>query len=400
MDIAFKFMALNSADNQLKGIIYGPTSNIVWHKLKKAGLRPQKLVLDPVSTLTGLISTDFDQHDLAMFYDTIGKRILTGRPLGEGLDSAATFILDPRLRQASLLTAQSVMDGAPMSSAMQTAGFSIRDCMAIRAAENSGRQGEAFIAMGGDVSRRAMLTSKLKVMFAMPIIMITGMYAAVWASAFYMIPKIMKFAGALGPQAMKSMESPAQLMMFGLSDWTHSQTAFSLMVWTAIPLTIFILWQKGVIAELADYIKSWKEISEKSDMASSWTAFAMLYEAGVTPFEAARTVKPSAKRVHTQRMFGLLDKSFLSGYMVDEAVRRSEFPEYIVTSMKAAASAGSPLPDEIKAMCQRLQSDVELMTTRFQKKMEFWSLVLLGVMAMVFFSATIGPLMKFGFQNV
>lgn len=399
-DLAFRFAALNKADNQIKGIIYAPNQDMAWVKIRKAGLRPQSTNLDPMATVSGFLNEDFNQRDLAMFYDTIGKRIQSGRPLVEGLDSASSFILDPRLRQAALLTSQSVTDGALMSQAMVTAGFPSRDCMAIRAAEDSGKQGEAFVAMAKEVSRRADLAGKLKAMFTMPVIMMTFMYFAIFASAWKLIPQIKKFVMNLGPAAMKSMDSPAQQAMFWLSDKVEASFFLTFITWCALPLLIFYSWKKGYLAKFGDNIESWREISEKSDMASTWTAFGMLYDAGVSPFEAANTVKPSAARYQTKISFSLLNKALLKGNTVSESVRRSDFPTYIITSIKAAESSGFPLPDEIRAMCERLQDDVGQLTTRFQKKMELWSLILLASMVMLFFSATIGPLMSFGFKGV
>lgn len=400
MENAYSYSALNGVDVQVRGMVYAETEDIAYKKLKKAGFRPQKLQLNLPGTLSGLISSEFNLRELAMFYDTIGKRILSGRPLGEGLESAASFVLDSRLRQASFLTAQSVSDGTPMSAAMKTAGFPVRDAMAIRAAEDSGRQGESFVAMGKDVARRADLSRKMKVMFGMPLIMMTAMYAGIYASSLFLIPKIQGFVKNLGPVAERAMDSPLQQGMFTLSRWVQSSVPVSLFLWCLPPVLLFMAFKKGYIAKVADFLPVWREISEKSDMAGTWTTFGMLYEAGVTPFEAAKTVRPSANREGTKVMFNRLEKSFYAGHSIGESSRRSDFPPYIITSMKAAESSGFPLPDEIRGMCERLHQDVDILTSRFQKIMELWSAIALGVMIIAFFASTIGPLMRFGFQSV
>ncbi|MCX7099977.1 MAG: type II secretion system F family protein [Methylobacter sp.] len=368
MENAYSYSALNGVDVQVRGMVYAETEDIAYKKLKKAGFRPQKLQLNLPGTLSGLISSEFNLRELAMFYDTIGKRILSGRPLGEGLESAASFVLDSRLRQASFLTAQSVSDGTPMSAAMKTAGFPVRDAM--------------------------------KVMFGMPLIMMTAMYAGIYASSLFLIPKIQGFVKNLGPVAERAMDSPLQQGMFTLSRWVQSSVPVSLFLWCLPPVLLFMAFKKGYIAKVADFLPVWREISEKSDMAGTWTTFGMLYEAGVTPFEAAKTVRPSANREGTKVMFNRLEKSFYAGHSIGESSRRSDFPPYIITSMKAAESSGFPLPDEIRGMCERLHQDVDILTSRFQKTMELWSAIALGVMIIAFFASTIGPLMRFGFQSV
>lgn len=400
MEKAYTYSALNSADVQVHGMVYAETEDIAYKKLKKANFRPQKTRFDLSGTLSGLINSDFNLRELAMFYDTIGKRILSGRPLAEGLESAASFVLDVRLRQASFLTAQAVSDGTPMSSAMKTAGFPLRDAMAIRAAEDSGRQGESFVAMGKDVARRADLSRKMKVMFGMPLMMMTAMYGGIYVSSLLLIPKIQEFVKNLGPVAERAMDSPLQQGMFTLSRWVQSSIPLSLIVWCLPPIMLFMAFKKGYIAKVGDYLPVWKEISEKSDMAATWTTFGMLYEAGVTPFEAAKTVRPSANRESTRPMFSRLEKEFYAGNGIGESTRRSDFPPYIITGMKAAESSGFPLPDEIRGMCERLHQDVDILTSRFQKTMELWSALALGLMVVAFFASTIGPLMRFGFQSV
>ena len=271
--------------------------------------------------------------------------------------------------------------------------------MAIRAAEDSGKIGDAFVAMASDVSRREELSRKLRTMFMMPMALGLAMYGGIYASAFMLVPKIRTFMESLGNVAETAMKDPLLQLMFAFVDWVHAYPTFSLLVWGAIPVGIFFAWKSGWIAKAADHLKSWRDISEKSDMAATWMAFGMLYEAGVTPFEAARTVRPSAKREQTKAMFHQLERSFYAGRSTGDATQRAGFPDYIVRSIRAAESSGFQLPDEIRSMTERLWMDVEILTTNFQEKMRFYTQVILALMIIAFANATIAPLMRIGFQS-
>lgn len=67
MENAYSYSALNGVDVQVRGMVYAETEDIAYKKLKKAGFRPQKLQLNLPGTLSGLISSEFNLRELAMF---------------------------------------------------------------------------------------------------------------------------------------------------------------------------------------------------------------------------------------------------------------------------------------------------------------------------------------------
>lgn len=397
MELAYSFSAVNGIGNPINGVVYAQSKDFAWVKLRKANLSAREIKFDLGSTLNGLGKSSFDKRDLARFYDTLGKRITNGRPLAEGFESAGAFVADPRLRQAIMIVAQSVTDGNKLSDAMRSAGFSYRDAMAIRAAEESGKQGAAFISMAEDVERKAKLEGQLKAMLLMPKIMLSFLYVASFLGVWLFAPKMEKFLGNLKGSKLSSKD-PLQQAYFSASHWVNDNLYLSFALWLAIPALLYWVVKTGRHVPLLDKMATLKSINEKSDMASTWTAFSLLYDAGVPPYECARVVRPSSAREATKEMWRLLEKAFLSGHPVGQAVERSGFPSYIVSAIKAADSSGSSLPDEIQGMAKNLEEDVSVLTRKFQAQAELWSKV--AVMIVIFLAAqmTILPFMKMGFQ--
>ncbi len=397
MEFAYTFTAVNGIGNPVTGVVYAASSDFAWVKLRRANLSAREVKFDFVSTLNGLGSKGFDKRDLSRFYDTLGKRISNGRPLAEGFESAGAFVSDPRLRQAIMMVAQAVTDGNRLSDAMRASGFEYRDAMAIRAAEESGKQGSAFISMAADVDRKSKLEQQLKAMLMMPKIMLSFLYVASFAGVWKFAPKMEGFLKNLQGSKM-TINDPFQEAYFAASHWLNDNLFLSFALWFSIPAALFWVVKTGRHEKLLDKIGTLKMINEKSDMASTWTAFSLLYDAGVPPYECARVVRPSAVREATKEMWRLLERAFLAGLPVDKAVERAGFPQYIVSAIKAAESAGSSLPEEIQGMSKNLEEDVTVLTKRFQAQAELWSKV---AVALVLFGAakiTILPFMKMGFE--
>lgn len=397
MEVAYKYTATNSLGNMVSGIVYAESQDFAWIKLRRASLNAREVKFDLVSTINGLSKKGFDKRDLSRFYDTLGKRIINGRSLAEGFESAGAFVSDPRLRQAIMMVSQSVSDGNKLSDAMRTAGFSYRDSMAIRAAEESGKQGAAFISMAEEVDRKAKLEHQLNAMLMMPKLMMGFLYVAAFLGVWKFAPKMEKFLSNLQGTKLK-INDPFQDFYFAASHWVSANLIVALAIWLAIPATLFWLVKTGRHEKLLDKVRNLKLINEKSDMASTWTAFALLYDAGVPPYECSRIVRPSAAREATREMWRLLEKAFLSGLPVGQAVERAGFPLYIVSAIKAADSSGSSLPEEIQGMAKNLEEDVTVLTKRFQAQAELWSKIAVACALFVAAKMTILPFMKMGFQ--
>lgn len=397
MDFAYTFSAVNSIGNPINGVVYAESQDIAWVKLRRANLSAREVKIDLISTINGIGKKGFDKRDLARFYDTLGKRILNGRPLAEGFESAGAFVSDARLRQAIMMVAQSVTDGNKLSDSMRTAGFDYRDAMAIRAAEESGKQGSAFISMAGDVERKSKLEHQLKAMLMMPKAMLAFLYVAAFLGVWKFAPKMEGFLVNIKGSKF-NMKDPFQDAYFAASHWLNDNLILSFALWLAIPALLFWVVKTGRHEKLLDKIGTLKMINEKSDMSSTWTAFALLYDAGVPPYECARIVRPSSAREATKEMWRLLEKAFLSGLPVGHAVERAGFPSYIVSAIKAADSSGSSLPDEIQGMGKNLEEDVTVLTKRFQAQAELWSKVAVALVLFLAAKLTILPFMKMGFQ--
>lgn len=397
MELAYKFVATNSLGNQISGVVYAESMDFAWVKLRRANLTPRETKFDLVSTVNGLGQKGFNKRDLSRFYDTLGKRIDNGRPLPEGFESAGTFVSDPKLRQAIMIVAQSVNDGNRLSEAMRSAGFPYRDAMAIRAAEESGKQGKAFIDMAADVDRKAKLEGQLRAMLMMPQAMLAFLYVASFLGIWLFAPKMEGFLNNIKGTKF-NIKDPFQDFYFATSHWVNDNLIISFAIWAAIPALLFWAIKNGHHEKILDKVKALKMINEKSDMSSTWTAFALLYDAGIPPYECAAVVRPSSARESSREMWLQLEKAFLAGLTVGAAVEKAAFPDYIVAGIKAADSSGAPLPEEIQGLTKNLEEDVTVLTKRFQAQAELWSKVAVAAVLFVAAKMTILPFMKMGFQ--
>lgn len=393
MELAFKYAAQTSLGQLMTGIVFAENQDFAFIKLRRAGLGAQKLSLDPGATLNGWLHSRFNQRDLARFYGTIGKRINNGRSLIEGLLPAAEFVDDPRLKQAVLVIQQSVADGAPLSRAMTVAGFEVRDAMAIRASEESGKTGDAFLSLSADVARRERLTSQLKSMFFMPQLMLAALYVAGFAALWLLAPKLERFMTAVNMGRDRPLDA-MQSAYFNASHWVNEHLLLAVPLWV-LPVAALIWWiRSGHYEPVIDKVKSWRLISEKSDMSSTWTAFGLLYDAGVPPYECAKIVKTSARRDKSRLSWGALERNFLAGMRIAEAVEKGGFPPYIVSAIKAAESSGSSIPEEIRGICLTLEEDVSLLTERFKMTADIWIKILLAVCIFMAAQVTILPYLR------
>ena len=393
MELAYSYQAQTHIGQSMTGVVFAQNKDFAFIKLKRAGLRAQTLALDPSSTLNGMMNSRFNQRDLARFYGTIGKRINNGRTLLEGLMPAAEFVSDPRLKQSVLVVQQSVADGAPLSKAMITAGFEQRDAMAIRAAEESGKTGDAFQSLSADVARREKLSSQLSSMLFMPRLMFGALYVAGFLAVWLLAPKLDKFMQTVNMGRNKTPDA-MQDFYFAASHWVNDHLWLALPLWV-LPAALLVWWVKtGRYEHVMDKIQSWRMISEKSDMSSTWTAFGLLYDAGVPPYECARIVKSAARRVKSSLAWAALEKNFLSGMPISAAVERSEFPPYIVAAIKAADSSGSSIPDEIKGICLTLEEDVFLLTEKFKMIADIWIKITLALCIFAAAQVTILPYLR------
>jgi type II secretory pathway component PulF len=176
MELAYRYHALDSRNKPVSGLVYAQGADLAYAKLKRNGFRPTQVSVSLPSSLRNVVAPGFDGRDLARFYRTLGRRLLNGRSIDEGLLSANQFVRDEKLKQAALMMRQAILDGRRENVAMLFAGFARRDAMVIRAAEKSGRAGEMFGSLAEEVERTSTLRGSVKALFRMPLIMMLTMY--------------------------------------------------------------------------------------------------------------------------------------------------------------------------------------------------------------------------------
>lgn len=391
MNIAYKYNAHNQSSKSVTGLIYAENSNSAYAKLKRSGLRVASMRFDLAGTINGL-SGKFNVRELVRFYRTMGKRLEAGKPMISGMEAAISFTSDAMLVNALRLMQQRLMDGSKIADAMHSAGFPDRDLNVIRAADASGKQGQAFIRLADDVERsnrlRSAITSTFLPMKILSIVGLVGTYAAMGWLSPTMIKFFAQWSNGTAPHLPPIIRG-YNVMSLWVTD--HKIIA-------AIVLAVFIFLcnmglKSAAVKRLFDHWKNWRMISEKSDHSSAWTSFSLLYDAGgISAYESAAVVKKSCSRQDSQDMFGRMDRILRLGVPISAAVAKAEFPLYIINGVKSAEEGGSSLAEGLLSMVSDLEQDVEVMTDMLKLKITYLSQIFGGLIVTSFFYVTLFPM--------
>ena len=391
MNYAYRYSAHNQASKSVSGLVYAETSDSAYAKLKRAGLRVALLRMDIVGTLNGL-SGKFDVRELVRFYRTMGKRLEAGKPMISGMEAAISFTTDPLLINSLRLMQQRLMDGSKVADAMHSAGFPERDLNVIRAADASGKQGQAFIRLSEDVERTERLRSAISSTFLpMKVLAIVGL-VGVYAAMGWLSPTMIKFFAQWS--AGNAPHLPPAIVFYNLAAmWVTMHKMMGALILGAFIFAGDRLLKSGFVRRSADYWNNWRMISEKSDHSSAWTSFGLLYDAGgISAYESAAVVRKSCARLDSQDMFNRMDKILRLGVPISVAVARAGFPLYVVNGVKSAEEGGASLAEGLLSMVSDLEQDVEVMTDILKIKIIYISQIFGGLIVSGFFYVTLYPM--------
>lgn len=391
MNFAWGYTAKNQGSKTISGLIYASDKTLAYAKLKRAGLKASALHFDIFGTINGL-SGRFNVRELVRFYRTIGNRMEAGKPILKGMDAAISFTSDPMLVNALSILKQRLVDGSKVADAMQVAGFPERDLNVIRSAELAGKQSQAFIRLAEDVDRAERLSSSIKSAFLpikiLAVVGLIGIYSAMaWLS-----PTMIKFFSQWS--SGKSSLLPGSIRAYNIASlWTADHKILGGVIVVAILFVGISVIKSQFIHNLMDKWPEWRSISEKSDHASAWTSFSLLYNAGGVPaYEAAAVVRKSCTRPDTQDMFNRMDKVLRLGTVIHVAVERAKFPQYIVNGVHSAEEGGSSIATGLLSMVTDLEQDVEVMTSMLKLKVTYLSQIFGGIIVVIFFYFTLYPM--------
>ena len=394
MELAYRYHALDSRNKPVSGLVYAQGADLAYAKLKRNGFRPTQVSVSLPSSLRNVVAPGFDGRDLARFYRTLGRRLLNGRSIDEGLLSASQFVRDEKLKQAALMMRQAILDGRRENEAMLFAGFARRDAMVIRAAEKSGRAGEMFLSLAQEVERTSTLRGSVKALFRMPLIMMLTMYGFFFVVIHWITPRTMVFLANIGAKLPAFNER-----YFAFAQAFNDHLALATLLYAAFPLALLLFLRSHAFARLLDGVRTLREISVKADYASLWTGFALLYDAAIPPMEAARTMKEAAEREDSRLAFARLEKLLYTGIYLESAVERAGFPLFVADGVRAATTGGN-IVEGLRDMTNDLSEDVFNLTQRLRENLTLVSLLILAAAVVLFFFLSYYPMISVAMKNV
>lgn len=396
MEKAYKFVAKSPRGQKLSGVIYAPSKPFAFAKLKKGGFLPLRMEVSPLETLSGWLRPNFNQQELSRLYTTVGRRLKNGKSLVDGLEAASEYIQDARLRQATMLMKQAVLDGQSEYQAMKSAGFPNRDALVIKSTSESGKTGESFVALGDEISRVEALRRSVSATFRMPAIMGVFMVLFVWAALMFIAPSTMAFLKQTG---LKLNFSPLIASYFQFVELFHKQSIVSsVLYFTAFGALGYFL-KSSTFKAFLDRFKTLRNLSIKSDHAALWNSFALLYDAAVPAREAAAIVGDSARREDSKRAFLKMAKLVESGRSLDDAAASAGFPQFIVAGVSSAASGGDVVLG-LNDMVRNLEEDARMLTSLLQENAKVASVLAMGVGVLIVFVFTYYPMIASVMSNV
>jgi type II secretory pathway component PulF len=396
MELSYKYLAKSDAGKRTEGHIEAPNSTVARARLKKSGLTALRLTLDWRETLHNLRAGDFDIAQLARLYTTLGRRIKNGKSMVEGLEAAAEYLTDPRLKQATLSMRQAILDGQTEHQAMLFAGFPRRDAMIIRSTAEAGRTGETFISLANERTRVANLRRSVKQVFFLPTAMLVFIYGFFFFSLWKIAPATSHF---LKQTNLKIKMNAFNQAYFDFAQGFNNHLLLSTLLYFGVPVGIFLALRSGGFRRWLDRIPSIRNLSIRSDQAALWNSFGLLYDAAIPVREACLILADAAMRLDSRASFQRLSRKIDSGLPVDEAIQTCGFPSFIVAGVRSAASGGD-LVAGIADLVRNLEEDVALSTEILKEKVKVGSVILVALGVLFTAATSYLPIATTVLQNV
>jgi type II secretory pathway component PulF len=396
MDYAYTYKARTPRGKLLDGFVFARSRALAFSKLKRNGFQPISIALSAEQTVRSIVSPEFNQAELSRFYATIGRRINNNRSFLEGLDAAIEFITDPRLRQSIMVMRQAAQDGQTEKEAMLTAEFPARDAMVIGAANRSGNTGDAFIELSREIAQAHSMRKAVKQIFRMPMMMAILMYSFFYGALVWVAPMTMKFLKNISVNLHMSSFNKAY---FAFAEWFNSNLLIGSALYFTVPVLVFFFLRSQTFADMKDRSKKLRVISQKTDQAVLWNSYALLYDAATSSREACHILSQAASRLDSKVSFQKLGRFLEAGRTLDESVKPSGFPDFVVTGVKSAASSGN-LTEGIHDMVRNLDEDVITLTETLKENVKTLAVVLMACGVGLIFFVTYYPIVSSVLTNL
>lgn len=387
-NLTWRFVAQSRDGGQRKatGLVQAPSTVMATTRVKRMGFIKPRISLDLGHTLSsGLGYTtpkDFDLRDKARLFETLGKRLKLGAPITTSLESAQEYVQDGRLKSALAVMSAQIQDGQPIHVAMINAGFNSRDAMVVRALSDSGQTFQAFLDLAAEAKARSQRNKALDSALRMPKIMVVVLLAALPAFFLLMGPQMLKSFKQLGP----TVNIPESIRsIYALVEWVNTHTDVAAIAYVALIAATVALWTSSLWTHLAMRIKTFRDLSLKSEHASLWSVYGLMYAAGIPPQDICEVLRPTTKLSTTEAALRRMGKRLRAGGDDAAAVAAAGFPSFAVSGYKAARDSGS-LSDGLQSFTAMLNEDIEVLTEQAQQWLQIASLFLMsaGVLGMFF----------------
>lgn len=396
MEFAYNYKADTGSGQVVSGVIHAKSQLQAYNTLRRGGFSPRFVKLNPMESLGGILKSGFNKGELARFYITLGRRLNNGKGTGQGLDAAKEYIRDQRLRQAVIIMRQAIADGQNEHMAMQTAGFPSRDCLVIQSTAETGKTGETFTSLGEELQRSETMRRAVASTFRMPIILSIFMILFIWAALMFIAPSTLAFLKQTG---LKLNFSPLIAGYFEFVKLFHVQAIISSIIYFGVFIGIGFFFRSALFRKLLDKSSTMRNLSMKSDHASLWRNFLLLFEAAVPIKEAAKIVGASAVRDDSKAAFLKLGRHIEAGRDMEDAVRNAGFPDFIVGRMSAAVSSGD-IAEGLNDMVVDLEEDVTILTGILQENAKILSILGMGAGILLVFVMTYYPMIASVMSNL
>lgn len=376
----FSGIAAHQGGKKTDGLVRAKTSSKARAQVRRMGFTRPVISLDVMASLSSgfgwIPKQDFDLRDKGRLYRTLGQRLKRDGSLVSALESAQDYLEDGRLKGAVAVLASQIIDGHPVHEAMLTAGFPPRDAMVVRALGESGAMHKGFTDLSAEALTRHERNAALSSALRMPIIMVFVAYMALPAFFFGLGPKMSQFFAKLGTRGSSIPDDIKAI--YALVAWANSNVLLTVSLWLGLGLVGLLLWHSPMWSSLAMRVKTLRELTEKSDHASLWSVFGLMYGAGIPSQDICETLRPACKMERNKISLRRMARHLASGADDGDAVASSGFPRFVVSGYRAAKDSGA-ISDGLASFAELLNEDIEILTEKTKALMQLLSLVLMSL---------------------
>lgn len=379
---------------RVRGSIIAPSATLAASKIRKMGFSNPKVRLDvgqTIKTAAGLLpEKDFNLRDKARLYETLGKRLVrSGSTITSALESAIEYIEDGRLKGAIAIMVNQINDGNSLHQSMIAAGFPQRDAMVVKALSDGGKSAQAFIDLAHEAKTRNQRDAAMASAMRMPKIMFGGFFLTLPAFFLLMGPKMADFFKKIGSQNVNIPESIQAV--YAAVDWVNANIFLAAILYVVMGVGLAALWLSPIWNHLAMQIETFKNLSLKTEHASIWSVYGLMYAAAIPPNEICDVLRPTAKLPQTSESLRRMGKHIYGGGDDARAVELAAFPSFVVSGYRAAKESGS-VPQGLASFVAMLNEDIDLLTEKTKQWMNLFSIILMALLVLAVFYIVYFPI--------